>query len=227
MRSATRSVEREPHLLPSALSAASSIRATATAGLQLLGHRYYDPSIGRFLSQDPIQDGTNWYAYCDNNPLEKIDPDGFAAAVKKPWKPKKKYPSPKPIKNYPPNEGFDGPPTIVTLPVNTPIDHFGPIPTPTNPDTGRYITDPGMPPWDISLPPDSPGWQIGGQRYIVKKPITGVKKGPAAPWDWGKNNPNLNPKPHKDQDPGKGGGIQYKLPRSIDDLIKDGSIIPG
>ena len=29
------------------------------SGLQLLGHRYYDPSIGRFLSQDPIHDGNN------------------------------------------------------------------------------------------------------------------------------------------------------------------------
>ena len=47
------------------------------SGLQLLGHRYYDPSIGRFLSSDPAQAGTNWYAYCNNNPLGKIDPMGL------------------------------------------------------------------------------------------------------------------------------------------------------
>ena len=47
------------------------------SGLQLLGHRYYDPSIGRFLSQDPIQAGTNWYAYCENCPLTATDPSGL------------------------------------------------------------------------------------------------------------------------------------------------------
>jgi hypothetical protein len=29
----------------------------------LLGHRYYDPTLGRFLSRDPIKDGRNWYVY--------------------------------------------------------------------------------------------------------------------------------------------------------------------
>lgn len=33
------------------------------SGLKLLGHRYYDPSTGRFLTRDPIKDGRNWYAY--------------------------------------------------------------------------------------------------------------------------------------------------------------------
>ena len=28
--------------------------------LQLLGHRYYDPNVGRFLSSDTAQAGTNW-----------------------------------------------------------------------------------------------------------------------------------------------------------------------
>lgn len=48
-----------------------------TSGLQLLGHRYYDPSIGRFLTPDPAQDGDNWYAYCENNPLGNVDPEGL------------------------------------------------------------------------------------------------------------------------------------------------------
>ena len=56
---------------------ASQYQTDGDSGLQLLGHRYYDPSIGRFLSQDPIQDGTNWYAYCDNNPLGETDPSGL------------------------------------------------------------------------------------------------------------------------------------------------------
>ncbi len=51
------------------------------SGYKLLGHRYYDPEIGRFLSRDPIQSGRNWYAYCDNNPLSIIDPDGLQGAM--------------------------------------------------------------------------------------------------------------------------------------------------
>ncbi len=39
------------------------------SGFQLLGHRYYDPSTGRFLTRDPAKDGQNWYDYCTNNPL--------------------------------------------------------------------------------------------------------------------------------------------------------------
>lgn len=47
--------------------------------LKLLGHRYYDPSTGRFLTRDPDQDGRNWYTYVKNNPLTFVDPDGQAA----------------------------------------------------------------------------------------------------------------------------------------------------
>jgi RHS repeat-associated protein len=43
---------------------------------KLLGHRYYDPEIGRFLTRDSAKDGRNWYVYCDNNPVTKSDPDG-------------------------------------------------------------------------------------------------------------------------------------------------------
>lgn len=48
-------------------------------GLKLLGHRYYDPSTGRFLTRDPIKDGRNWYAYCGNNPTVAVDPTGLVS----------------------------------------------------------------------------------------------------------------------------------------------------
>ncbi|MBL8060687.1 MAG: RHS repeat-associated core domain-containing protein [Chthonomonas sp.] len=48
-----------------------------SSGLQLLGHRWYDPTIGRFISKDPQHDGGNWYAYCDNNPIGRADPKGL------------------------------------------------------------------------------------------------------------------------------------------------------
>ena len=52
-------------------------------GLYYLQTRYYDPSIGRFISQDSIEyaapqsiNGLNLYAYCNNNPVMNIDPTG-------------------------------------------------------------------------------------------------------------------------------------------------------
>lgn len=51
--------------------------------LQLLGNRYYDSSVGRFISKDPIGAGDNWYAYCDNNPLNSVDPQGLQSIIPK------------------------------------------------------------------------------------------------------------------------------------------------
>ena len=42
-------------------------------GMVYLRARYYDPSIGRFISEDPIRDGYNWYVYCSNNPIRYVD----------------------------------------------------------------------------------------------------------------------------------------------------------
>ena len=50
-------------------------------GLVYLRNRYYDPSIGRFITEDPVKSGLNWYAYCENNPLKYIDPFGYAATL--------------------------------------------------------------------------------------------------------------------------------------------------
>jgi RHS repeat-associated protein len=49
------------------------------SGLKLLGHRYYDPSTGRFLTRDPIKDGRNWYAYGAGEaaPTNIADPTGL------------------------------------------------------------------------------------------------------------------------------------------------------
>ncbi len=41
------------------------------------GHGFYWPEIGRFISQDPIGDGVNWYAYVGNNPVTWVDPEGL------------------------------------------------------------------------------------------------------------------------------------------------------
>jgi RHS repeat-associated protein len=51
-------------------------------GLYYFGGRYYDPEIGQFISEDPGQDGVNWYSYCRNNPVSYFDPDGWYTS---PW----------------------------------------------------------------------------------------------------------------------------------------------
>jgi len=56
------------------------ITDTPGSGLLQLGHRYYWPELGRFIQQDPIGDGVNWYAYAGNNPLTGIDPEGLVRA---------------------------------------------------------------------------------------------------------------------------------------------------
>ena len=43
--------------------------------------RYYDSSIKRFITEDPAKDGSNWYAYCGNNPVMMFDPSGLAIYV--------------------------------------------------------------------------------------------------------------------------------------------------
>lgn len=48
-------------------------------GLMYMRARYYDPTIGRFISEDPACSGRNWYAYCRNNPTNAVDPDGCVA----------------------------------------------------------------------------------------------------------------------------------------------------
>jgi len=64
----------------------------AASGLYFYGSRYYDPTIGRFISVDPLYleqpekaladpQALNLYAYAHNNPVRNIDPDGEDAVV--------------------------------------------------------------------------------------------------------------------------------------------------
>ncbi len=54
-------------------------------GLYFLQTRYYDPEVGRFISQDSVEyadpttvNGLNLYAYCGNNPVMNVDPTGHS-----------------------------------------------------------------------------------------------------------------------------------------------------
>jgi RHS repeat-associated protein len=51
----------------------------AESGLYYMRARYYDPNLGRFISEDPLvlEDGPNPYAFTHNNPVNLIDPFGL------------------------------------------------------------------------------------------------------------------------------------------------------
>ena len=53
-------------------------------GLYYMRARYYDPSVGRFISEDPLGFGggdVNLFAYVRNNPINANDPTGLNPAL--------------------------------------------------------------------------------------------------------------------------------------------------
>ncbi|MBL1152607.1 MAG: RHS repeat-associated core domain-containing protein [Armatimonadetes bacterium] len=46
------------------------------SGLIYMRARYYEPWSGRFVSEDPGRQGANWFAYCQNDPIQRIDYSG-------------------------------------------------------------------------------------------------------------------------------------------------------
>ena len=45
-------------------------------GLIYMRARYYDPVTGRFISEDTAGQGSNWYLYCEDNPINLVDSTG-------------------------------------------------------------------------------------------------------------------------------------------------------
>jgi hypothetical protein len=49
--------------------------------------RFYDPQLGRFISEDPLQfkgRNRNWYEYVQNDPVDRIDPSGRVGVISDP-----------------------------------------------------------------------------------------------------------------------------------------------
>ena len=64
----------------------NAVRYDAETGFYYVSSRYYDPEIGRFISADVINvvlasqttlTDKNLYAYCDNNPVMRVDEEGY------------------------------------------------------------------------------------------------------------------------------------------------------
>ncbi len=45
-------------------------------GLTYMQARYYAPELGRFQNEDKGRDEVNWFIYCGNDPVNKLDRDG-------------------------------------------------------------------------------------------------------------------------------------------------------
>ena len=106
-------------------------------GIYYYRARYYDPKLGRFISEDPIglSDGPNKYAYVQGNPVGRLDPYGLQASPPSTPTPTP-TPSPEPINHRPRHE----------LPQPYNLCDFGEIVVfwdfaPVNPNVqqGRYI----------------------------------------------------------------------------------------
>ena len=54
--------------------------AAPHSDLDYMMARYYSPHVARFLSPDPAHDGWNLYGYVGGNPMNGVDPSGFAEA---------------------------------------------------------------------------------------------------------------------------------------------------
>jgi RHS repeat-associated protein len=51
----------------------------SATGLYNYGYRDYKPELARFTTVDPIRDGSNWFAYVNNDPVNWVDPWGLDA----------------------------------------------------------------------------------------------------------------------------------------------------
>jgi RHS repeat-associated protein len=55
------------------------------SGLVHMRAGYYEPSFGRFISSDSHMQGHNWFGFCANDPVNKVDNDGHSWANVKGW----------------------------------------------------------------------------------------------------------------------------------------------
>lgn len=98
---------------------ALGVRFDSATGLHYCRQRWYDAAgLQRFLSRDPIgvEGGINLYAYCENSPIDAVDPSGTQL-----WPPDESGPPPTRNPGDPGyNPEWDSPP-----PPTNPFDTYG------------------------------------------------------------------------------------------------------
>ncbi|MEW7848894.1 glycohydrolase toxin TNT-related protein [Massilia aurea] len=186
-------------------------------GLHYNRHRYYDPDLARYLTQDPIGllGGFNSYAYTPN-PIGWLDPIGLSAKSSQRKISTRSAPKNDPcaveridakaagwkLTNgdwwYPPNDGFHGARTKETLAAGTKLDRFGG-------ERGRFLSPDAASYEGRALPPGTDKL-APYYKYEVMNSIS-VESGPATPWfdEVGMN-------------------TQYKSEKSVEQLIASGCL---
>jgi len=138
--------------------------------LMKVGARYYDPKIGRWIQKDPILSGFNWWVYCENDPVNRVDPLGICPICRT----ELPYPECSACRGGPYGREYEGeryPSTIYWFPQPSPPQIFpGPsTPTPRPPKVGYRGS-----PRDI-LPSPIPEW-LELFKYFISKIIDFVNK---------------------------------------------------
>ena len=101
-------------------------------GLYYMRARYYDPSVGRFISEDPIGfagGDVNFYAYVSNDPVNKVDPLGLQAYPRSDPPKSPYYEFPSNPNNRAPGAGMPPPGTPTCGPVLVCRDVYDGCPT--------------------------------------------------------------------------------------------------
>ncbi|MFF6881521.1 RHS repeat-associated core domain-containing protein [Streptomyces sp. NPDC012474] len=82
MRAGRQAITRHPALTGCTKAAPQPHRYTGayldpTGLYKCMGHRYYDPTLGRFTQPDPSGQETNAYLYAAGDPVNNTDPAGL------------------------------------------------------------------------------------------------------------------------------------------------------
>ena len=75
----------DPGTSPNKFCGSLGHSSDAETGLVYMRARYMDPSLGRFVSEDSAGSGLNWFVYCENDPVNKVDSSGNASIYWMGW----------------------------------------------------------------------------------------------------------------------------------------------
>ena len=122
-------------------------------GLYNYGFRDYSPNQARFTTIDPIRDGSNWFSYVVNDPVNYIDPFGLTSTDSGSGKPTNTNPANNNAPNEPSTGANDSPSTPADT--GTPTQPAPTAPAPEAP--APEASAPTVPTPSSSAPPVSTG----------------------------------------------------------------------